>query len=157
MSAHVRGSSIIIDVDLATVATAYSTGNVVGTPIKFANAVIDTKGTGVIQSLTVIDPAVQKKGFDLYLFKDLPTSMGADHAAFALSDAEFKSMFLGKITHADADYSQSTACAEVTIKNIGLEIQAKAKLKDLWGVVVTRGAPDYSTAGLTLKLGILQD
>lgn len=161
----VRGSSKVITLtpdlaaDSVAATTAYSSGDVIGDHLTVSKAVLDTKGTALLQSLTVLDKANQKSALDLIFFNEEPAaSYGANNSAYGLNDSDL-SKVIGRISVAAADYvSSGSNNAEATLRNLGLLLQSLEKSKDVYVLVVARGTPTFGANGdLIIKLGLLQD
>ncbi len=154
-----RGSQIItLTPALASFATPYSSGDVLGVVLKVPNAVLDHQGVAVVRSVCVIDLANQKSAIDLIFFKSAPaSSLGADNAAYALADADAL-LLLGRINIPAATYvSSGTTNAECTVVNCGLMLEALAGTQDVYMVAISRGTPTYGAAtDLIIKLGLEQ-
>ncbi len=148
---------------VVTTATAYADADVMGVPVEITNAVQDPGSTGTLMSLVVLDPGSVKKDFDIYFFSRIPTSMGADDAAFALSDAE-AAYLLGVVVVTTEDFKSSSAGSFATFKAIGLGIKAEttptgigATARSIWAVCVAREAQTYGASGILIRPHILQD
>jgi hypothetical protein len=159
MATHVRGASKVITVVPTLDTSAYASADTLFLATAIPNAVLDTNGTAVLESVIVVDIDNQKQAIDLVFFDITPaSSYGAANAAYALVDADSINI-LGRISILAADYvSSSTTNAEATVKNIGLLLQAAAKSRDIYVVGVCRsGTPTYTAAGLKFRFGLLQD
>ena len=144
--------------NLASFATPYSSGDVLGSLNTISDAVAEGKSSCKLDSLVVLDAANQKSAIDLVFFNEAPTtSFGADNDPYALNDSDL-SKLIGRITVGGSDYvSSSTTNAEATLRNLELTLQAIAQSKALYVVAVSRGTPTYGSAtDLTLKFGLEQ-
>lgn len=115
-------------------------------------------GGVVLESITVLDDAVQDSDFDLLFFNANPTaSTVADQSAFALNAADFTKL-IGAVQIASSDYFAVNAGLSVAAKNgIGLVLQPVSGTS-IYCVAVTQSAPDYVAAtDLAFQFGILQD
>lgn len=165
-SVLVRGGTRNLAVNLGATAAAYTTGKVIGVPTKISDAFLDRGGTGVLESLCLIDKESKSVAVDLYFFQQKPTSQGADTGTFALSAAE-SVYLLGKVGVASADYSASSVVSEATKNGLGISLAGMTGTqqgvvgqgsRDLWVVAVARGSATWSGAsGLYLRIGVLQD
>ncbi len=153
-----QGKVISVTPNLASFATPYSSGDVLGSVNKIPGAV-DYKGaTSLLLSLVVTDSINLKKDIDLVFFSKAPANtVGADNAAYALNDADLPYV-LGRVSIVAADYvSSSTNNAEVTLKNLFLMLQAYVGTQDIYFVAVARAAATYTAASnLTFKFGLEQ-
>lgn len=144
--------------NLASFATPYSSGDVLGSLNTIAAAVSNQGGPCKLKSLVVLDAANQKQAIDLIFLNDVPaSSFGADNAAYALADSDL-SKVLGRISVLTTDYvSSSTNNAEATLRNLELLFQAIAGSKNIYMIAVVRGAATYGSAtDLIIKLGLEQ-
>lgn len=174
-SVHVRGSTKIIDVtpNLASFSTPYSSGDVMGSVNTLTNIVQEVRGTAIIESIIVLDKSNQSGAIDLVFFESAPiSSIGADNAAYALSDSDLP-LVLGRISFVATDYaSSSTNNSEATLRTIGLVVQPAASLvsttavqkipqstgRNIYMAVVCRGAVTHGSASsLIIRVGFLQD
>lgn len=116
-----------------------------------------TDGTGVIQSIVVVDEADQKAVLDIY-FLSSNVSMGSENSAPSISDADANHV-LGCVSVAATDYKDLGGVSVATIKNIGLPVKAVSGTDDIYVAVVNgTGAPDYVNADdLILRIGALLD
>lgn len=141
---------------LASFATPYSSGDVLGALNTISGAVLSGKGACVVDSIVVLDDANQKSSVDLIFFDSAPVNtVGADNAAYALNDADLDKV-LGRISVLNTDYvSSSTTNAEATLRNQGLLLEAAAGSTTLYILAVSRGTPTYGNAGsLRIKIGL---
>jgi len=137
-----------------TVAGAYSSGDYVGTSataIAFANAVRVSGGSGVIHAALLTDKAVQSISTELWLFDTAITSP-TDNAAWSLSDAH-AATHIGVIPF--STYYASALNSVSCVKSVGLPFKATATT--IYGALVTRGTPTYTSLDLTIRLVIMQD
>lgn len=155
----VRGGALNAVFETGSTATTYSTGKVIGTPTEIVKAMQDAAMTGILESLTVLDQEGQAVALDIWFFKTLPTSQGADTANFALNATDLLNV-LGRISVATGDYTKNVAgnVAEATKTALGLSLVSGKGNQSIWMVVVCRGAPTWGTAkSLKVRLGILKD
>ena len=153
---RLRKHTTIVFKDTPTItAGAYSANEAVGGLITFTNvATADSRGSGVIQSITIIDDDKQNAELELHLF-DRTFTPTADNAAFAPSDADLEN-YLGYILVTPADYKDFVDNSVAHVSNIGLAYDLDGA--NLFGQLVTRGTPSYNaTDDLTIKIAILQD
>jgi hypothetical protein len=152
-----RGSSTLLSVTIPTVAAAYGAGDVLGAPVKLPNAFLDTKGTALLQSIQLLDKDDQAAAqVDLYFFNVLPTTQGADNAAFAISDAEADNI-VAVVSVLSGDWNDVGGAKIASKGAIGQLVQGVAGVKDLWVVAVARGTPTQTNNALRLKVGLRQD
>ena len=153
---RLRKHTTIVFKDTPTItAGAYSANDAVGGLITFANvATTDSRGSGVIQSITIIDDAAQNAELELHLFDRTFTATG-NNDAFAPSDDDLEN-YLGYILVTPADYRSFASNSAAHVSNIGLAYDLDDR--SLFCQLVTRGTPTYAaTDDLTVKIAILQD
>jgi len=136
-------------------AGAYIAGDYVGAngvAAVFTDAVRLSGGTGLIVSAELIDFALQSKTCELWLF-DTAVTPPADNAAWTLSDAHAATLI--GIINFDTYYA-SAANSVSMASNLGIGFKAVGSA-NIYGCIVTRGAPTYATGDVTIRLNILQD
>jgi hypothetical protein len=139
-----------------TVAATYVANDYVGTsatPITFTNAVLDAGGTGVIVSAVLVDYALQSVACELWLF-DTAITPPDDSAPWTLSDAH-AARLLGVIPF--STYYASALNSVSVVNPVAMSIKALSGSRNIYGCIVTRGAPAYASLDLTIRLMIIQD
>lgn len=137
--------------------SAYASGDVVGGLMTFSNAARISGGSGIIQSILVLDKTqAQRAAMDL-LFFDRSVTVASDNAAVAMSDGDM-AYCLGVI--AIGPYNTAWPGTPLnslsTLLNVGLPFVLNGT--DLFMVAVVRATPTYvGTSDLVFTLGILQD
>lgn len=154
VSGNVGGITTLIKDTTAVSTSAYSAGDAVGAKRTFANA-FTTVGTGILESITILDRANQKAAMTLFIFDSDPSAATiTDNAAFVFSTDDLK--VIAQISIATGDYvsTNSKAIAQKT----GLGIALKGGSSSLYGALVTTGTPTFAaTSDVQLEVGILQD
>lgn len=129
---------------------AYSSGDVLGAPVKLSDVVGDTKALAYLKSLLVLDVANQKHNLDIVFFESDPGNVGADNAPVALSAAQL-ALVVGTIKIVTADYETYGARA-IAQKNLEMLIPTKVKSTDLWAVYIARANVTYGAVdGIKFK------
>ena len=139
-----------------TVAATYVSGDYVGSTsdeIEFTECVLSAGGSGTIVSAILVDYALQSVAAELWLF-DTGITAPADSAAWTITDAMSKTC-IGVIPF--STYYASALNSVAPVYNIGLAFKCIAGSTSLWGALVTRGAPSYTSGDLTVRLVIWQD
>ncbi len=151
------GNTAQIDVTpTLTVAATYVSGDYVGTsttPMTFSGASRINNSTGTILSAVLVDGALQSVACELWLF-DTTLTAPADSAAWTLTDAEAKRC-IGVIPF--STYYASGANSISFAQGVGIGFKTISASTNLYGCLVTRGAPTYASGDLTVRLNILQD
>ena len=139
-----------------TVAGAYVANDFVGTSataLIFAGAARVAGGSGVIKSALIVDGDLQSIGCELWLF-DTNVTPPADNAAWTISDADAATC-IGVIPFSTYYASALNSVSNGIVPNGGIEFSAVATT--IWGCLVTRGTPTYTSGKLSVRLNIMQD
>jgi hypothetical protein len=150
-------STVVEVTPTVTASSSYAPGKQLGALMKLTNAVLNTKGSGVIQSITVIDKSKQKAAIDLYFFSDLPAGVTTTDGQTAdVPVAEMLRACQGVIRV--SDYMELTSSSVCSVSGIGLFMKGVNKLStDFYMLAVSQGTPYFaSTDALTIKVGIEQ-
>lgn len=136
---------------------SYASGQVMGSVVEIPRAVLDTKGTGWLESLLILDNDKQNLSFDVVLFDEAPVnSIGADGAAYGLAQAD-RDKLIGRISVKASSYEDHGNLSEATYSGFRLPIEVEQESKSLFVALVARGAATYTAAtSLKLKLGVSQ-
>lgn len=136
---------------------AYTSGDCVGGLMTFANAARVSGGSGIVQSIIVLDKTqAQRAAMDL-LFFDRSVTVAGDNAAVAMSDGDM-AFCLGVVSIGpyNTAWPGTPLNSVSTIINVGLPFVLNGT--DLFVQAVVRATPTYtSTSDLVFTLGILQD
>lgn len=152
---QVGGEGDLIEVTLSLDTNAYSDGDVLAATQVVANALRKIDGTGVLQSLVIVDADDQGVGMDL-IFLRANVSVGSENSAPGPADADFDSAYLGKVAVSASDYTDWGGVRTATLRNVGLFLKSVSASRDLYLAAVVRGGtPTYTASGLKVKLGIL--
>lgn len=153
-SGGVGGKMNVIKDTTAVTASNYSAGNAVGGKRTYANA-LTSAGTGVLESITLLDRNNQSQPMTVIIFDADPTNATiTDKSAFVYSTDDLK--VLGQITISASDYITTNSKAIATIRGIGLSLKSAGT--SLYVALVTTGTPTFAaTTDVQLILGILQD
>ena len=146
-----------------TVAGAYSANDYVGTSA--TALVFDPCGPsinvggkgckGYILGARLIDYAVQSKGAELWVFESSVTPPN-DNAAWSISDADSKKLVC--IIPFETYYASAlNSVSEGTPVGGAARYVCAANSTSLYGCLVTRGTPTYTTGDVTVRLTILPD
>lgn len=133
---------------------AYASGDVLADVQELSGAFRKSSGTGVLQSVNVIDIDDQAQALDLVIGSDT-FSLGTENEAVSITDTA-ASNILGVVEVAAADYVDLVNSQVANIRNIGMAIQS-ASNTNLYIGAISRGTGTYTASGVTLRVGILQD
>jgi hypothetical protein len=147
-------ASTVIDLTLSlSTSPAYADGDVLAAAQELTNAVRATGGTGVIQSIQVIDQDDQGQALDIVI-SDSTITLGTENSAVSISDAD-AAKILGIVEVTGSDYVDLVNSQYASIKNIGLVIMPDTT--SLYVSAISRGTGTYTASGIVLRVGILMD
>ena len=126
---------------------AYASGDCLHTTvIEFANAVAAAGGCGFVESMIVVDAAIQSQVLELWLFNDTVTPATVN-TAHSISDAD-AAKCVGVVT---SGVYYASALNSVSVAK-GVNLSIKLTGTSLFGILVTRGTPTYAADSLTVTL-----
>lgn len=155
VAGNVGGYTTVIKSAVVVTAAAYSAGNAVGALRTLTNAV-RTPGTGILQSVTLLDRANQKQPMTLFIFDSNPAAATiTDKAAFVFSTDDLK--VIAQVNIGAGDYTTTNSKAIANLGGLAIPLKA-ASGTTLYAVLVTSGTPTFAaTTDVQLEVGILQD
>jgi hypothetical protein len=158
---EVGGKSAVRDVTLSTDTAAYASGDLIADTQQIDGFFRKTDGTGVINTLTIIDEDGQGAAFTVF-FHSTTTTMGTENSAPSISDANLSAGIQGMVSVAASDWvtitTGGTDADICCIKNIGLPVKAISGTDDLYiSVVNGSGTPDWDADSLKVRIGVLLD
>jgi len=153
---EIDGKSTVITVQPVLDTSAYTSGDRMGAVTKLAN--VFNGGNAHLRSLMILDQAKQSVAFDILFFKASPTVASADNAAIDVSDAEMLDKCVGKLSVAAADFMALAANSVAMYGNLFLTFKNPgSEVRDLWILLIARGAPTFAADSLALRFGFIQD
>lgn len=150
----VGGNTMLGSVTPGCATTAIGAGSIAFNGTEIAGALRVSGGTGVLESVTVIDRDDQGIALDL-VFTDGSASFGVLGAAPAAADV-LGDKVLGVVHVAAADYVDLGNFRAATVAGINLTVKGNATTS-LWVAALANGSATFTASGLTIKAGILQD
>lgn len=152
----IGGNTFTLAVTQVTNASAYEAGDAVGGKITITNAMRTSGGTGILQSIHLVDKANQKAAMELLIFDSDPSAATiTDDTAFAYSTDISKQ--IARISIAASDYTTINSIATVNLGGLSKVLKASGSV-NLYAALVTTGTPTYvSTSDIIITFGILQD
>lgn len=148
-------STSYVDVTLSLDTSAYISGDVMADTQVVTNAMRVADGTGILQSIMVIDEDDQGIAFDL-VFLSANNTIGTENAAVSMTDAHARDI-LGVVSIASGDYVDLINSKVASKVNLGLIVKPATGTRNLYVAAITRGTPTYTASGVRLRLGFLQD
>lgn len=142
-----------------SVAGAYATGDYMGTtttPQSFSGAVRYSGGTGIIKSILISDKiATANVAMELWII-DRTFTAPTDNAAWDLSDANM--LFVqAVIPISTAGWYASSAGQVYSDTTLAIPIKPSTGTSIFYALVARGTTPAFTSADLTITLGILQD
>jgi hypothetical protein len=152
---EIGGSSKIVTPTITVSTSVYEAGDCVGGKITLTDAMRVSGGSGVLQSITVIDVSATKPALELLLFNADPTAATlTDQAAVALSTDITKVMHRIPIYTSDYATVASVSIADITVNKV---VEAVGS-DNLYAAIVATGAHDFvAVTDLKMSFGFLQD
>jgi len=155
---NVGGYTVAIkDTTAVSTTPAYTAGDAVGGKRTITGALRTSNGSGILESIQILDRANQKAAMELFIFDSNPAAATiTDNAAFVFSTDDLK--VLAHVTIAATDYITINSKAVATIKGLGIALKGADSSTSLYAALVTTGTPTYAaTSDVQLIYGILQD
>jgi len=155
---NVGGYSVALkDTTAVSASSAYTAGDAVGGKRTITGALRTSNGSGILESITILDRANQKAAMELFIFDSDPSAATiTDNSAFVFSTDDLK--VLAHVTIATTDYITINSKAVATIKGLGTVLKGANSNTSLYAALVTTGTPTYAaTTDVQVIYGILQD
>ena len=151
----VTAPSDVYEVTLTCPTDAQDAGDVICATQELLNCVRVPGGTGILQSVTLLDPSDQGIAIDLFLFRS-NVALGTEDAAISISDANAIEL-LTVVSIAGSDYVDLIN-SQVAIKtSIGAAVKAVAGSRNLYIAAASTAGGTWASGSFTLKLGFLWD
>lgn len=149
-----------LEVILSLDTNQYADGDVLAATQEISNFFRTIGGTAFIWSIDILDEDKQAGPFDILFFKS-NVDIGAENAAYAITDAEMREK-IGRIIVLAADYTTwtefSTAYKERGGTGFELAVlQAAVDSKSLWISAISRSTKTYSASGIRLLINYSQE
>jgi len=145
----------LVDITLSLDTNIYASGDVLAATQEVAGAVRLVGGTGVIQSLVVLDKDDLALALDI-VFLQTNVSIGTENDAVSITDTN-AGQILGIVEIAASDYVDLVGSQLATMGSLSILAKAATISTSLFVAAISRAAGTYSAAGITLKIGILRD
>lgn len=135
---------------------AYQAADCVGTLLTFPDVVRAKSAGAVLLNVTIADRDDQKAALDFVLLHtSIPSSDIPDNGASAIADTDLDNV-IGVIGISTGDYDDLGGSSVATVR-VPIVIASNANSRSIYGYLITRGTPTYTTDGLTIGLGISED
>ena len=153
---EVGGNTILFSVTPTLDTSAYAAGDVLFDRTVLTNFFRKNDGTGILQSIQVIDGDDNGVAIDFYL-QTTNQTLGTANAAPSISDANAAEI-LGPFSIAAADYKDLGGVKVGKISGLAQAIKSVSGARTLYiSAVVTSGTPTFTAAGIVLRIGALLD
>lgn len=149
-----NGTSLI-DVTLSLDTNIYASGDVLADTQEIADALRVNGGTGIIQSLVVLDKDDLGLALDI-VFLQKNVSIGTENSAVSISDTNAEEI-LGIVEILSGDYVDLVGSQIVTKQGLSILAKSLVDSKSLYVAAISRATGTYTAAGIVLKIGILRD
>ncbi len=151
----VGGHSVVKEVTLSLdTGGAYADGDVLAATQEVTSALRTTAGTGVIQSLVVLDKDDQGEALDVVFLKS-NAAIGTENAGVSVSDANADEI-IGVVEIGSTDWIDLANAQIACMANLSIVLNGPTGTS-IWVAAISRGTGTYTVSGITLKIGILQD
>ena len=153
---EVGGKTKLFPVTLSLDTNAYASGDVLADTQVLTGLFRKTDGTGLLQSIQVIDQDDQKQAIDFY-FLTANNSLGTENSAPSISEANAVEL-VGPFSIAAADYQDLGGVSVAKLSGLSQAISAASGTADGYIAAVCKsGTPTYTASGIKLRLGVLLD
>lgn len=149
------GNTSVIDATFSGDGTAYAAGDVIGATQTLTGAMRVNGGTGVLQSIRLLDQDDINAAFDVVLMQNTQ-SLGTDNAVVSITDANAIDI-LGIVSITTGDNVDLINSRMGTVRNLGLGVQSAASSSNLFAGLITRTAGTFTSNALRLRFTFLQD
>lgn len=146
-------STVVKEITFTLDTAAHADGDVLAATQEIAGAVRVNAGTGIIQSVVILDKDDQGEALDVVLLKT-NVALGTENAAVSITDADADEIqgIVEVSSYVDLVGSQLA-----TMTNLGIGVQADSGATSLFVGLISRGTGTYTASGITAKITILRD
>lgn len=156
MSVLANTTGKYVDVTLSLDTSAYADGDLLADTQVVTGAFRKADGTGVIQSIQVLDEDDQGVAMDL-VFLSANNTLGSENSAPSVSDANARDI-LGRVRVNAADYIDLGGCRIATLLGVGMGVKAASGTANMYVAAITRGGtPTYTASGVRLRIYVASD
>lgn len=153
---RIGGITKVVDIEMAVDTSAYADGDVIQGLKSITDAVIAKNGSGIIQSVEIVDADGSGATIDVHFFTDSIT-VAADNAAWAPTFADLQKMVPGGPVSISS-YNTYNSLDTGSVKDLAIPYQVGDTEETLYMLLIARGSKTWSAAGnLHVRLGLLID
>ena len=155
---EVGGSTDQISPTVTVDTAAYSAGDVIGGKLTLTNAMRVSGGTGLLQSLLLIDASgTQKPALEILIFNSDPTASTLTDQATISVHADDVSKVIRKIDISASDWTLIGSKYYADLSP-GSRVLKASGSRNLYAAIVAVGTPTFAAAtNLSIRFGILRD
>lgn len=149
-----RGGPVLSTVVFTLDTLIYASGDVLADTQVLSNAFRVADGTGLLQSVRLVDK--DDLGMAMFLvLLSANVALGAENGAPAITDANADSI-LGILPILTTDWVDVGGARVATFRSLSLAVQAATGTKDLYVALLnSTGTPTFTANGITGRFGIL--
>jgi len=148
---HVLMPTVTFSLDTS----AYTANDLLADTQAVSNALRTSGGTGVLQSIQILDEDDQAAaGMTVYIL-NANNSMGTENNAISVTDANARAI-IGVINIASGDWIDLGGCKIAFKSNLSIPLKVSTGTS-IWIALQTAGTPTQTASGITGVLGILAD
>lgn len=151
------GKTVVKSITMTADTAILASGEIIADTQQLDAAFRVTDGSGILQSISIIEADAQGAAYTIYFLKT-STTFGSENGAPSISDANIAAGYLGHVDVGTGDFKTLNGAKVANIRNIGLPIKAVSGTDDLYIAIVNgTGTPTYAGGTIDLLLGIQQD
>lgn len=156
---EVGGSSIEIAPTVTVDTSAYAAGDCIGGKLTLTDAMRVNGGTGILQSLFLLDRSgTQKPALEILVFNSDPSSSTLTDQAAVSIHANDVSKIIRRIPIAAGDWGLVAGIYMADLSPGSRMLQAAAGSKNLYATIVATGAHDFvASTDLSIRFGLMRD
>ena len=139
--------------------SAYAAGDCIGGKLTLTDAMRVNGGTGILQSLFLMDRSgTQKPALEILIFNSDPSSSTLTDQAAVSIHANDASKIIRRIPIAATDWGLVASNYMADLSPGSRMLQAAAGSKNLYAAIVATGAPDFvASTDLSIRFGLMRD
>lgn len=142
----------VVEVTPTLDTNAYTSGDRLGSIMTLDGVTEGGAQITKLATIVIVDGDKQSQALDILFFDELPTVASADNAAIDITDAQMTDKCVGYVAVAAADFKALANSSVAVLKDVNLYLKpAVAAEGKLYALMVTRGTPTHTAAGLVLK------
>ena len=155
-SGNAGGLTKIVSKTITVSLSAYTSGDVVGGVQTITDGLYGAGGTGILQSVTIIDVDARSAAFTIDIFSQQPQGTYTDNGAYTLVTAD-SAYLIARVSVVAGDYVTAGGKGVATVTSLNIPVFATGTA-NLYALISTTSTPTWTaTTNLSIVWGILQD